>query len=57
MKSEKLFYELLGLGMNWEVQVCEFDHIQGVVRITIAETSHLWEMERSIGEGGHSQAL
>ncbi|MEN9469177.1 MAG: hypothetical protein RL630_1475, partial [Verrucomicrobiota bacterium] len=26
MKTEKLFHELLGLGMNWEVQECEFDH-------------------------------
>ena len=51
MKTEKLFHELLGLGMNWEVQECEFDHIQGVVRIKIAETAHLWEMERSPGEG------
>ena len=41
MKTEKLFHELLGLGMNWEVQECEFDHIQGVVRIKIAETAHL----------------
>jgi hypothetical protein len=46
MKTEKLFHELLGLRMNWEVQECEFDHIQGVVRIKIAETAHLWEMER-----------
>jgi len=28
MKTEKLFHEFLGLGMNWEVQECEFDHIQ-----------------------------
>jgi hypothetical protein len=41
--------------MNWEVQECEFDHIQGVVRIKIAETAHLWEMERSPGEGAKAK--
>jgi hypothetical protein len=39
MKTEKLFHELLGLGMKWEVQECEFDHIQGVVRIKILDTA------------------
>ena len=51
MKTEKLFHELLGLGMNWEVQECEFDHQEGVVRIKVGETRYLWEMERSPGDG------
>lgn len=51
MKTEKLFHELLGLGMNWEVLECEFDSRLGVVRIRIGETAHLWDMERSPGEG------
>lgn len=51
MKTEKLFHELLGLGMNWEVLECEFDSRLGVVRIRIGETAHLWDVERSPGEG------
>lgn len=51
MKTEKLFHELLGLGMNWEVLECEFDSSLGVVRIRIGETAHLWDTERSPGEG------
>lgn len=51
MKTEKLFHDLLGLGMNWEVLECEFEKSEGIVRILVAETSHLWEIERSPGEG------
>jgi hypothetical protein len=39
MKTEKLFHELLGLGMKRGGQECEFDHIQGVVRIMIPDTA------------------
>jgi transposase len=51
MTPEKLFHELLGLGLNWRVEECEFDREQGVVRLKIAETEHLWEVERSPGAG------
>jgi transposase len=47
MTPEKLFHELLGLGMSWEVKSCEFDHREGIVRLVVGETKHLWEVERS----------
>jgi len=51
MTPEKLFHELLGLGLNWKVEECEFDRGEGIVRLKIAETEHLWEVERSPGAG------
>jgi transposase len=51
MTPEKLFHELLGLGLDWEVTECEFDHREGVVRLHVVETEHLWEVERSPGVG------
>lgn len=47
MTPEKLFHELLGLGMNWEVSECEYDRESGVVRLAIRETAQLWQSERS----------
>jgi len=47
MTPEKLFHELLGLGMKWAVKECEYDREQGVVRLRIEETKDLWESERS----------
>jgi len=47
MTPEKLFHELLGLGMNWEVKECEFERKAGVVRLRIEESDHLWQEERS----------
>jgi transposase len=47
MTPEKLFHELLGLGMNWEVVECEYDRVEGVVRLAIRETEQLWRVERS----------
>ena len=52
MTPEKLFHELLGLVLNWEVRECEFDRVSGVVRLRIAEREHLWQAERSPGTGG-----
>ncbi len=51
MTPEKLFHELLGLGLNREVKECEYDRERGVVRLRVAETEHLWESERSPGVG------
>ena len=51
MTPEKLFHELLGLGLNWKVTECEFDRESGVVRLRIEETEHLWKVERSPHEG------
>jgi len=47
MTPEKLFHELLGLGMKWEVTECEYDRKEGVVRLAIRETAELWKSERS----------
>ncbi len=51
MTPEKLFHELLGLGLNWKVTECEFDRESGVVQLRIEETEHLWKVERSRDEG------
>src|SRR5690242_1551018 len=51
MTPEKLFHELLGLGMKWEVKECEYDQKEGVVRLVIGETAEFWKAERSPGEG------
>ena len=51
MTPEKLFHELLGLGLNWKVTECEFDRESGVVRLRIEETEHLWKVERSPNDG------
>jgi hypothetical protein len=50
MTPEKLFHELLGLGMSWGVKGCEFDRESGVVKLEIAETKQLWDRERSLEE-------
>lgn len=52
MTPEKLFHELLGLGLNWKVEECEYRREEGVVLLRIVETEHLWESERSPGSGG-----
>ncbi len=52
MTPEKLFHELLGLGMNWEVTECVYDRDAGVVKLRVQETAHLWQDERSPGLGG-----
>lgn len=43
MTPEKLFHELLGLGLNWEVIQSRFDAGSGTVFLEIRETSRLWE--------------
>ena len=43
MTPEKLFHELLGLGLNWEVVESRFDHKSGTVGLEIRETARLWE--------------
>src|SRR5712692_5788324 len=46
MTPEKLFHELLGLGLNWEVVESCFHHESGTVRLEIGETARLWESVR-----------
>ena len=48
MTPEALFHTLLGLGTQWKVVRCEFEAVEGVVRLWIEETPYLWNGE-SIG--------
>jgi transposase len=52
MTPEKLFHELLGLGMNWEVVESRFEREHGTVRLEIAETASLWDSVRCPKDGG-----
>jgi transposase len=63
MTPEKLFHELLGLGLNWEVVESRFDQASGTVFLEIRETSRLWDSTRCPKDGGlvfcydHTEAL
>lgn len=46
MTPEKLFHELLGLGLNWEVIESRFERESGTVFLEIRETAKLWETVR-----------
>jgi transposase len=46
MTPEKLFHELLGLGLNWEVIESRFERESGTVFLEIRETPKLWELVR-----------
>src|SRR5208337_4088349 len=52
MTPEKLFHELLGLGLNWEVIESRFERESGTVFLEIRETAKLWELLRCPEEGG-----
>jgi len=52
MTPEKLFHELLGLGLNWEVIESRFERESGTVFLEIRETPKLWELVRCPEEGG-----
>jgi transposase len=52
MTPEKLFHELLGLGLNWEVKESRFDPASGTVFLEIRETARVWEQERCPKDGG-----
>src|SRR5271157_2084023 len=52
MTPEKLFHELLGLGLNWEVVESRFERESGTVFLEIRETAKLWELVRCPEEGG-----
>ena len=52
MTPEKLFHELLGLGMYWEVVESRFEPASGTVFLEIRETTQLWEVVRCPEEGG-----
>jgi transposase len=52
MTPEKLFHELLGLGLNWEVIESRFERESGTVFLEIRETPRLWESVRCPQDGG-----
>jgi len=52
MTPEKLFHELLGLGLNWEVVESRFERESGTVFLKIVETAGLWEATRCPKDGG-----
>lgn len=52
MTSERLFKDLLGLGLNWEVVESRFDKESGTVFLEIRETPQLWETVRCPKDGG-----
>ena len=52
MTPEKLFHELLGLGLNWEVIESRFERESGTVFLEIRETPRLWESVRCPEDGG-----
>jgi transposase len=52
MTPEKLFHELLGLGLNWEVVESRFERESGTVFLEIREVSQLWESTRCPQDGG-----
>ena len=52
MTPEKLFHELLGLGLNWEVRESRFERESGTVCLEIRETPRLWESTRCPEDGG-----
>jgi len=52
MTPEKLFHELLGLGLNWEVIDSRFDREKGTVILEIKETERLWDSQRCPKDGG-----
>jgi len=52
MTPEKLFHELLGLGLNWEVIESRFEKESGTVFLEIRETPRLWDSARCPQDGG-----
>jgi len=52
VSPEKLFHELLGLGLNWEVVESRFDRTTGTVFLEIHETVALWDSVRCPKDGG-----
>lgn len=52
MTPEKLFHELLGLGLNWEVTESRFEPESGTVFLQIRETARFWESARCPQDGG-----
>jgi transposase len=54
MTPEKMFHELLGLGLNWEVVESRFDRSSGTVYLEIRELPRLWESVRCPKDGNYA---
>jgi transposase len=52
MTPERMFQDLLGLGLNWEVIGSRFEAESGTVFLEIGETSKLWDLTRCPQDGG-----
>ena len=52
MTPERMFHDLLGLGLNWEVKESSFDKETGTVFLEVKETARLWETGRCPKDGG-----
>ncbi len=52
MTPEKLFHDLLGLGLSWEVVESRFDSQIGTVFLDLRETPKLWEKVTCPHDGG-----
>src|SRR5215472_8326421 len=52
MTPERMFQDLLGLGLNWEVKESRFEPAGGTVFLELGETSRLWESARCPQDGG-----
>jgi len=52
MTPEKIFHDLLGLGLSWVVEECLYDGQHTKVVLRVKETEHLWEQERCPKCGG-----
>jgi len=52
MTSERMFHELLGLGLSWEVAGSRFEKESGTVFLEIREKEKVWELVRCPQDGG-----
>ena len=52
MTPERMFHDLLGLGLNWEVVESRFEQQSGTVFLEIRETSRIWDLTRCPKDGG-----
>ena len=52
MTTNKLFHELLGLGLNWEVVDSRFERERSTLVLEIRETKELWNQQRCPKDGG-----
>jgi transposase len=52
METDKLFHELLGLGLNWEVMDSRFERERSTLVLEIRETEELWKQQRCPKDGG-----